>query len=76
MSTTTAAMTDTEFGIWMMENLELLMPLERELRAAGRLLPETSDSNIVYNAQVLLEEFRKRHPERERKAVEGRTADA
>ena len=71
-------MTDTEFGIWMMENLELLMPLEEELRESGRLLPETSDSNIVYNAQVLLEEFRKRHPEQERKAkaMEGGTADA
>jgi hypothetical protein len=71
-------MTDTEFGIWMMENLELLMPLEEELRESGRLLPETSDHNIVYNSQVLLEEFRKRHPEQERKAkaMECGTADA
>ena len=61
-------MTDAEFGIWMLENVELLVPLERELRATGKLLPESTDSNRVYNAQVLLEEFRKRHPKQERKA--------
>lgn len=71
-------MTDTEFGIWMLKNLELLVPLESELRADGRLVPETSDQNIVYNSQVLLEEFRNRYPEQERKAkaMEGGTADA
>jgi hypothetical protein len=71
-------MTDAEFGIWMMENLELLIPLEEELRKSGRLLPETGDNNIVYNAQVLLEEFRKRHPEQQlkAKAMEDGTADA
>lgn len=71
-------MTDAEFGIWIMENLELLVRPEAELRAQGRLLPETGESNIVYNAQVLLEEFRKRHPEqgRKAKATEGGTADA
>ena len=62
-------MTDLEFGTWMMENLELLMPLESELRAAGRLLPNTDDDSVVYNARVLIEEFRKRHPERDTKAV-------
>ncbi len=54
-------MTDLEFGTWMMENLELMMPLEAELRAAGRLLPETDDDSVVYNASVLIEEFRNRH---------------
>jgi hypothetical protein len=62
-------MTDLEFGMWMMENLELLMPLEAELRVAGRLLPETDDESVVYNASVLIEEFRRRHPERDTKAV-------
>jgi len=65
-------MDDREFGIWVMENLELL------IRESGRLLPETSDHNIVHNSQVLLEEFRKRHPGqgRKAKATEGGTADA
>ena len=58
-------MTDLEFGTWMMENLELLMPLEAELRAAGRLLPETEDDSVAYNARVLIEEFRRRNPERD-----------
>jgi hypothetical protein len=62
-------MTDLEFGTWMMENLELLMPLEAELRVTGRLLPETDDESVVYNASALIEEFRKRHPERDTKAV-------
>jgi hypothetical protein len=54
-------MTDAEFGNWMMENLELMLPIEEEMRAAGRLLPETSDSNILHNALVLVEEFDRRH---------------
>lgn len=62
-------MTDLKFGTWVMENLELLMPLESELRATGMLLLETNDDSVVYNASVLIEEFRKRHPERDTKVV-------
>lgn len=68
-SNRSGSMTDLEFGTWMMENFELLMPLEAELRAAGRLLPERDDDSVLYNASVLIEEFRKRHPERDTKAV-------
>jgi hypothetical protein len=56
-------MIDKEFGIWMMENMELAIPLEAELRAAGRLLPEANDENIALNAQVLVEEFKIRYKE-------------
>lgn len=62
-------MTDAEFGIWMMENLELMLPLEAELRAQRRLLPETSDHNIVRNSQVLLAEFKRRYPERDPEVI-------
>jgi len=62
-------MTDAEFGIWMMENLELLMPLEEELRKSGRLLPETSDLAKVHNASVLVDEFKDRYPERDPEVI-------
>jgi hypothetical protein len=58
-------MDDCEFGIWMMENLELMTPLLEELRVAGKLLPESSDLAIVQNATVLIDEFKKRNPERD-----------
>ena len=58
-------MNDVEFGIWMMENLELMTPLFEELCATGKLLPETSDANIVRNSQVLVAEFIRRYPERD-----------
>lgn len=58
-------MDDREFGIWMMENLELMTPLFEELRVAGKLLPESSDLAIVQNATVLIDEFKKRYPERD-----------
>lgn len=57
-------MTDLEFATWMIENFEL-MTLEAELRAPGRLLPERDDHSVVYNASVLIEEFRKRRPQRD-----------
>jgi hypothetical protein len=33
-------MSDREFGVYMMENLELLVPLLEELHAIGKPLPE------------------------------------
>jgi hypothetical protein len=62
-------MNDYEFGIWMMENLELMMPLHEELCAAGKLLPETSDLATVHNATVLIDEFKKRYPERDPEVI-------
>lgn len=62
-------MNDVKFGIWMMENFELMLPLEQELRRAGKLLPETSDANIVRNSQVLLAEFKRRYPERDPEVI-------
>jgi hypothetical protein len=32
-------MSDREFGVYVMENLELLVPPFKELRATGKLLP-------------------------------------
>lgn len=58
-------MTDKEFGIWMIENLELAQQVDAELRAAGRLVVEDgSDEAIVHNAMVLIDEMKRRHPER------------
>jgi hypothetical protein len=65
-------MNDVEFGIWMMENLELMTPLFEKLRATGKLLPETSDANIVRNSQVLVAEFKRRYPERDPEAINAR----
>lgn len=62
-------MDDREFGIWMMENLELMMPLFEELRTEGKMLPETSDLAVVYNAAVLIDEFKKRYPERDPEVI-------
>jgi len=50
---------DREFGIWMMENLELETPLYAEIQAAGKLLAETSDLAVVHNALVLVDEFKR-----------------
>jgi hypothetical protein len=58
-------MTDKEFGIWMMENLELALHVEAELRAAGRMVEEDgSDEAVVHNAMVLIGEMKRRCPER------------
>jgi hypothetical protein len=58
-------MPDKEFGIWMMENLELALQVEAELRAAGRMVAEDgSDEAIVHNAMVLIGEMKRRYPER------------
>lgn len=58
-------MTDKEFGIWMMESLELAQQVDAELRAAGRLVVENgSDEAIVHNAMVLIDEMKRRYPER------------
>jgi len=58
-------MTDKEFGIWMMGNLELAQHVEAELRAAGRMMEEDgSDEAVVHNAMVLVGEMKRRYPER------------
>jgi hypothetical protein len=58
-------MTDKEFGIWMMENLELALQVEAELRAAGRMVEEDgSDEAVVHNAMVLIGEMKRSYPER------------
>ena len=58
-------MTDKEFGIWMMGNLELAQHVEAELRAAGRMVEEDgSDEAVVHNAMVLIGEMKRRYPER------------
>ena len=58
-------MTDKEFGIWMTENLELAQQVDAELRAAGRLVAEDgSDEAVVHNAMVLIDEMKRRYPER------------
>ena len=66
-------MTDLEFGTWMMENLELLMPLESELREAGNhdshllrsassdrsgsLLPESIPPHRLHNTNLCRSQF-------------------
>jgi hypothetical protein len=58
-------MTGKEFGIWMMENLELALQVEAELRAAGRMVAEDgSDEAIIHNGMVLVGELQRRYPER------------
>ena len=58
-------MTDKEFGIWMMENLELAQHVEAELRAAGKMVEEDgSDEAVVHNGMVLVGEMKRRYPER------------
>lgn len=57
-------MTDTEFGIWMFENLELALQAQADLEAAGEWLPEDTDGNIVINAATLIGTLKTRYPDR------------
>jgi hypothetical protein len=57
-------MNEKEFGIWMMENLELGSQVYQELLEAGKLEPETSHEAIKRNAVKLILEFKSRFPER------------
>jgi hypothetical protein len=57
-------MTDIEFGIWMSENLELALQARADLDAAGELLPEDPDENIVINAAKLIGTLMTRYPDR------------
>jgi hypothetical protein len=64
------ALNNREFGIWMMENAELLISISEELQEAGRWLPETSKDNIIVNSLVLRAEFERRYPERNPEVID------